>query len=49
MAHSDISKDGIVEGIKVKSHSEWNKRAGMGGGGAGKVPIANELLATDGC
>lgn len=48
MAHHDISKSRMVEGIKMKSNSEWNKRADMGGGGADKVPVAEELLALDG-
>lgn len=48
MAHRDISKRRMVEGIKMKSNSEWNKRADMGGGGADKVPVAEELLALDG-
>lgn len=36
MAHGGICQDRMVEGIKMKSNSEWNKRAGMGRGGTDK-------------
>lgn len=42
MAHGDICKDRMVEGIKMKSSSEWNKRAGL------TNPTAEEPLALSG-